>query len=320
MMYLDDGPMGALPKPDFILSYPYLCDPHAKWWEVEAHYFDVPVISIDGPFLFSNKIEEYQVKWLVEEFKKVFAAIEQITGHKFDYDRFKEVMNLSSQAREAFWEVLKLRQTIPCPRGLREVVGDLFYIVTQMGTQEAVDYFTMLRDDVKERAENKIGIVPEERFRLIWDNIPLWYRLQLIDYFAEKGAVFVMDSYPTTNWVGFHFDGGHFDPEKPFESLAWNELHKNAWLSLDLQMKRFERMVREWHCDGVVFHSNRGCQILSRAVPEKERLVRERTGVLTMSFEAEMADPRSLHEAEVKARIDSFLEMLEERKSKTKGG
>jgi hypothetical protein len=35
-----------------------------------------------------------------------------------------------------------------------------------------------------------------------------------------------------------------------------------------------------------------------------------------MTFEAEMADPRSLHEAEVKSRIDSFLEMLEQRKEK----
>ncbi len=75
-------------------------------------------------------------------------------------------------------------------------------------------------------------------------------------------------------------------------------------------------MVDEWHCDGAVFHSNRGCQTLSRAVPEKERLFRERTGALSMSFEADMGDPRTLREAEVKARIDSFLEMLGQRKSK----
>jgi len=35
-----------------------------------------------------------------------------------------------------------------------------------------------------------------------------------------------------------------------------------------------------------------------------------------MSFEAEMADPRSLYEAQVKARIESFLETLEQKKSK----
>ncbi len=316
MMWLNDGPYGALPKPDFVLSYPMICDPHAKWWEVEARYFKVPLLRLDGPMIFREKPDKFELDWMVTEIKKLFSQISGITGKKFDYDRFKEVMNLSSQARELWTEIALYRQAIPCPRGLREVVGDLFYVVTQLGTPGAVEYFTMVRDDVKERVKHKVGILPQEKFRLIWDNIVLWYRLQLIDYFGEKGAAFVIDTYPTPNWLGFHFDGGHYDPEKPFESLVLSNLYINQNLSLDLQMKRFEKMVREWHCDGAVFHSNRGCQTLSRAVPEKERLFRERTGALSMSFEAEMGDPRSLREAEVKARIDSFLQMLGQRKSK----
>ncbi len=316
MMWLEDGPYGALPKPDFILANPWTCDPHAKWFEFEAKYFKVPVLTFDGPFRFSEKIEKHQLDWVVGELKKLFASMEQITGKKFDYDRFKEVMKLSSQARELYWEIQEYRKALPCPWGLREVAGDLFYVVTQLGTPEAVEYFTMVRDGVRERVKNGIGILPQEKFRLIWDNIPLWYRLQLIDYFSERGAVFAMDSSPTTYWLGFHFDGGHFDPEKPFESLAMNELHKDAYLCLELQSRRWQRMVKEWHCDGAVFFSNRGCQIFSRAVPEKERVFRERTGAICMDFEAEMADPRSLYEAQVKAKIDSFLEMLGQRKSK----
>lgn len=316
MMWLEDGPYGALPKPDFIFANPYTCDPHAQWFEFEARHFNVPVVRFDGPMRFTTKVEKHELEWEVAELKKLFASIGQIIGKKFDYDRFKEVMRLSSQARELYWEIQELRKASPCPRGLRELVGDLFYIVAMLGTQECVDYFTMVRDDVKERAKHKIGVLPQEKYRLIWDNIVIWYRLQLIDYLAERGAVFAMDSYPTTNWLGYHFDGHHFDPEKPFESLALNEMHKNAFLSLELQMQRFKRMVDEWHCDGAVFFSNRGCQILSRAVPEKERMFREKTGALAMSFEAEMADPRSLYEAQVKARIDSFLEMLEQEKNR----
>jgi benzoyl-CoA reductase/2-hydroxyglutaryl-CoA dehydratase subunit BcrC/BadD/HgdB len=314
MMWLEDGPMGALPKPDFIIAYPMLCDPHAKWWEVTARYFQVPLFRFDGPFNFTGKVEKHHIDWVASQIKDLFAFMEGVLGRKFDYDRFQEVMRLSSQAMELYWEVQEYRKAIPCPRGLRETVGDLFYIVTQMGTQEAVDYFTMVRDHVKERVENKIGILPEEKFRLIWDNIPLWYRLQLIDYFSERGAVFAIDSYPTTVWTGYLFDGGHIDPEKPFESLALYHLYHDPLLSLEVQMKRFERMVKEWHCDGAVFYANIGCQILTRATPEKERLFRERTGGLSMSFEAMMADPRSLYEAEVKARIDAFLETLAEKK------
>ena len=36
-----------------------------------------------------------------------------------------------------------------------------------------------------------------------------------------------------------------------------------------------------------------------------------------MSFEAEMADPRTLDEVQVKVKIDTFLEMLEQKKPTT---
>lgn len=315
MMWLEDGPYGALPKPDFIIAYPLACDPHAKWWEIVARHFQVPLFRFDGPFLFRGRVETHELEWVSSQLSRLCAFIEEVTGRKFDYDRFKEVVKLSAKAMELYWEIQEHRKAIPCPRGLRETVGDQFYLVTQLGTPEAVEYFTMVKEDVGERVEKGIGVVPQERFRLIWDNIPIWYRLQLIDYFSEQGAVFAIDNYPTNNWVGYYFDGGRVDPENPFESLALFHLYKNRNISLNFQMKRLERMVKEWHCDGAVFFSNRGCQILSRAVPEKERLFRERTGAWSMSFEAEMADPRSLHEAEVKARIDAFLEMLERRKN-----
>lgn len=316
IMWLEEGPYGPLPQPDVIMAYPYICDPHAQWWQIAARHFNnVPLFILDGNFFFKNQKERHQLEWQVAQLQRFCSFLEEVTKRKFDYDRFKEVMKLSGEARRLYREISEYRKAIPCPRGLRETVGDLFYLNTQMGTKEAVEYFTMVRDLVKGRVKHKVGIVPNEKFRLIWDNIVIWYKLQLIDYFAERGAVFTIDTYPTTMWEGYYFSGGTVDPERPFESLAEIQLTRFIYRSLNLQMEWLERMVREWHCDGAVFFSNRGCQTFSRGVPEKERLFRERTGALTMSFEAEMADPRSMHEAEVLSRVDSFLETLEQRKS-----
>lgn len=314
MMWLNEGPYGSPPpKPDFILTTNVTCDPHAKWFELYAEYYQVPLLTLENPYI-HGKVEPHQVEFVVNNLKELFATVEQITGIKFDYDRFQKVMRLGFQARELFGEIQWLRSAVPCPRGLREVVGDLFFMVAMLGLPETVEYFTLLRDDVKERVQNKIGVLPKEKFRLIWDNIPLWYWLQLFDYFGERGAVFVTDSYPTATWAGLQFEGGHLDLENPLESLALLQLQQDPYLSLDMKIKRFEKMAREWHCDGAVLYSNRGCQVLSGPVQTKEKLIRERAGILTMNFEAEMADPRSLHQAEVKARIDSFLEALELRK------
>lgn len=316
MMWAEEGPYGALPKPDLILSYPYICDPHSQWWEITSRYFNAPLFRLDGNFFFQSQIERHELEWQVNQLQRLCSFMEEVTGRKLDYDRFKEVMRLSAQAKELYFEIQEYRKTIPCPRGLRETVGDLFYLVSQMGTPGAVEYFTMVRDLVKERVKHKVGVTPQEKFRLIWDNIVIWYKLDLIDYLSEKGAVFAIDAYPTGMWEGYYFNGGRIDPEKPWESLAEIQLTRIIYLSLNLQMQWFERMVREWHCDGAIFFSNRGCQTFSRGVPEKERLFQERTGALAMSFEAQMADPRSFFEADVKARIEAFLEILEQRKGK----
>lgn len=314
MMWLEDGPLGALPKPNLIIAYPLLCDAHSKWWEIEAKYFGVPLFKLDGPFIFSGQPEPHQVEWMAGELRRLCAFIEQVIGRKFDYDRFKEAIRLSAQAYQPWWEVQKLRKSIPCPRGLREGVGDLFYVVTQLGTPGAVEYFTMLRDYTKKMVENNVGILPKERFRLVWDNIPIWYRLQLIDYFSERGAVFCMDTYSTAMWAGGYFENIYLDPEKPFESLALLHLYKHQHRGLEAQMNTFEKIVKEWHCDGAVFFCNRSCQILSRSLKDRERLLKERMGIPSLDFEAEMADPRSLAEADVKAKIDAFLELLEQTK------
>lgn len=318
MMWLEDGPYGALPKPDFVIGNTFTCDAYSKWFEIYARYFQVPLFRLDGPFNLSGKPRRYEIEWMANQQRKLCTFIEEITGKKLDYDRLREVVKLADQACELYLEIQEYRKAIPCPRDFRETLGDAFYLIVQRGTPQAVEYFTMVRDNVKEMVENKIGILPQERLRLIWDNVPPWYRLSLLDYFGQRGAVFCTDTYPTAHWIGYHFDGGHLDPEDPFETMSEYQLYYFVLRGMEAQTKMLERMVKEWHCDGAVFFNNRNCLILSRAVPAREELFRERTGLPSMSFEAEMADPRSLDEIQVKAKIDAFLEMLEQRKAITK--
>lgn len=314
MLFLNNGPYGALPKPDIVIGNPIGCDPYTKWWEAWAKEYQVPFFIFDVPFNFSGEIQEHELQWVVSELKRLVSFIEEHKLAKFDYAKFQRSIMLAGKAFDLFQEVLNMRKAIPCPRGLRETVGDIFYIVTQVGKQEAVDYMTLLVEDSRERVQHKIGILPQEKFRLFYDNIPIWYRLQLIDYFAQKGAVFVVDEYTNFVWSGYYFIGGRFDPEKPFESLALKLLWVFNNVGLLPILKTYQRCIAEWHCDGAVFFSNRSCKNLSGENIDKAVVLKEKFGIPSMSFEAEMADPRSLYEAEVKARIDAFLELLEQKK------
>ena len=314
MLYEETGPLGKMQKPDLVIGYTGVCDPYVKWWETWAQEYDVPCYIFDMPFNFTGEFQEHEMEWMTSSLK---GFVDFVEGHKlgkFDEAKFQEAVALSIQAMDLFWEIYEMKKAVPCPRGLREVVGDLFYVVTSLGRQEAVDYFTILAEDTRERVQNGVGIIPEEKFRILWDNIPLWYRLNLIDYLSERGAIIPTDGYIPTIWLAPYLDGRKLSPDRPWESMALRMWSCTQNATAAVNNKRYGKLVQDWHCDGAVFFSNRSCIGITQVVMDKIAYLREQCGIPSISFQAEMADPRSFPEEDVLAQIDAFLEMLEQEK------
>ena len=67
-------------------------------------------------------------------------------------------------------------------------------IVFHMGTQLAYDFFKDLYDELKDKVDNGIGAIPDEKHRLIWGGgLPPWFALTDFNYFKSKGAVFPVE-------------------------------------------------------------------------------------------------------------------------------
>ena len=63
-----------------------------------------------------------------------------------------------------------------------------------------MDYYTELLAEMKDRVAGGISAVENERYRLLWDNLPVWYRTKwLSEKFAAHGACLVADTY-TSAW------------------------------------------------------------------------------------------------------------------------
>ncbi len=313
MMYREEGPMGRLPKPDFIVGMVSGCDPHAKWWEIEAAHFGVPLFLMEAPFQLRGEPPRHHRDWMVSEFKRLIAFVQENFPNRFDIDRFRQCMELSGQAHEAFQEIQLLRRQSPCPRNLREILGDLFYLITQPGRPEAVEYFSLLLAQVREAAQDGQQPPTPESFRLYYHNIPLWYRLQTLDWLAAQGAQVVCDHYSQHVWHGFYFDGGSFDPQAPFESLAGKWLGFDNHLGLPLKVARTMRSVAEWGCHGAIFFSNRSCKVYTIGQGEHIRALKEKSQVPCFVFEGEMADPRSFSMESWQERMQVFLDILAEK-------
>ncbi|MCX5997970.1 MAG: 2-hydroxyacyl-CoA dehydratase family protein [Chloroflexi bacterium] len=307
MMGTEGVPLGGLPEPDMIFMPGAGCVPTMKNFQYIARRFPGAKVFLGDPP--PVPIQRYHIDYAVHEIKRIIAFLTEVTGRKMDYDRLGEVVRLSDQACALWDEITGYRRCIPTPISAAEV-GLMFVMVTRQGTRTAVDYLARVRDEVKERAEKGAGIIAEEKVRLFWDNIPLWYNLGLFNYFEKYGGVVVAETYSAAWSI-------RLDVDNPLEALAMKSLMSYPMVSC-VSMKRRKEMVlracRDYHIDGVILHSNKSCLPITLGQMDIKRALHEELGVPSVVIEADHMDPANFSMAQFEARVDAFMEVLLQRK------
>ncbi|GAW93802.1 2-hydroxyacyl-CoA dehydratase subunit D [Calderihabitans maritimus] len=307
-LFGNPGPWGGMPEPDMLIVSRNACTTHVKWWEAMARHLKKPLFVIDMPLQITDRKYEddnpQDLKYIKAQLMDLIAFLEENTGRKLDEDKLRKTAALSDRASQLWNEILEYRKTVPTPMSAADSFTDIFPIVCLPGTQEAVDAYEQLCREVAERAKKKKGVLPEERHRLLWDNIPLWYNLGLYNYFEERGSVFVIESYSTT-W------SGRVDPDDPLTGLA--RKCSKIWLnsSLEIKINNTLKLAREYHVDGAILHSNRSCKSYSIGQVDIQNALKEHLGIPSIILEADMADVGKYADGPVKTRIDAFLELLD---------
>ncbi|HOG16636.1 MAG TPA: 2-hydroxyacyl-CoA dehydratase [Syntrophales bacterium] len=308
---VNGGPIGGLPRPDMLVCCTNICGTVLKWYEVQARYFGCPLFILDTPFCHTGFHDEMR-RYVRRQLDEYIAFLESAAGRRFDYDRLKEVGRLSIEGQRLWQAVLDTAAHRPAPLSAFDAFFHLALIVTLRGQQQTIDYYRMLLAEMNERIAAGIGAVPDERYRLLWDNLPVWFRTKwLSEKFAAAGACLVADTY-TSAWCG---SLKYADENNFLESMA--ECYTRIYLNIgvDEMARMVVDMVDKYAADGLVMHSNRSCKPYSLGQYDIQRLVQERRGIPTLMIEADMVDERSFAEGPTETRIEAFMEMLKTRKA-----
>ena len=161
----------------------------------------------------------------------------------------------------------------PSPMTAFDAFFHMALIVTLRGTQEVIEYYTALLATMKDRVARGIGAVPNEKYRLLWDNIPIWHRMKwLSKKFASHNACLVADTY-TSAWCS---TSKYINLEKPIDSMA--EVYTRIYLNIgvDEMAKMVIEMIDKYDVDGVVLHSNRSCKPYSFGQLDIQKIVRRK--------------------------------------------
>jgi benzoyl-CoA reductase/2-hydroxyglutaryl-CoA dehydratase subunit BcrC/BadD/HgdB len=286
-----------------------ICGTVLKWYEVQARYYKVPLFILDTPFChteFSDEARKY-VRKQVDEYIKF---LEMACGKKCDFDRMAEVGKLSVRGQRLWQEVLDTAAHKPAPLSAFDAFFHLALIVTLRGTRTVIDYYTGLLEEMKERIASGISAVPHEKYRLLWDNLPVWYKTKwLSEKFAAHDACLVADTY-TSAWCG---SLKYIDENDFLGTMAegYSRIYLN--IGVDEMAETVIEMVDKYDADGVVMHSNRSCKPYSLGQYDIRRIVQEKRNIPTLMIEADMVDERSFSESQIETRIDAFMEVLKAR-------
>jgi len=305
--YEKELPEGGLPKPDFLVTTTCACDTHLKWFQVASRLYKVPLFLLDVPYNVgggdSAHLDKAHVEYYVSQLEELFAFLEKQAGAKLDLNRLRETLALSNRTSQLWIEVQDYRKTVPSPMDARDAFSAVFFMLCIPGSQLAVDYYTQLRDEVRQRTKDGIGVVEDEKFRLVWDNLPLWFNLKIFEYLNSLGAVVVAEVFSHT-WAG------SLNPSKPFESLARKYLPNLANSSIQRRVDIILSLVKDFHVNGVVLPTNWGCRMMSIGETIVRDVVYKKLGVPSLIIDVDSSDWRIYNEAQVKDRFETFFETL----------
>ena len=303
---VNGGPIGGLPKPDMLVCCNNICGTVLKWYEVQARFFNVPLFILDTPMIHTEFTDEAR-RYVRRQLDEYIAFLEAHCGKKMDHDRLAEVGRLSLAGQKLWQKVLDTTIHKPAPMSAFDAFFHLALIVTLRGTQTVIDYYDELLKEMKERIEKGISAVPDEKIRLLWDNLPVWFRTKwLSEKFAAHGACLVADTY-TSAWCS---SMKYLNEDDFLGSMAEGYSHIYLNIGVDAMAEEVVRMIDRYEVDGIVMHSNRSCKPYSLGQYDIRRIVQEKRNLPSLLVEADMTDARSFSESQIETRIDAFMEII----------
>jgi len=304
----ESPPMGGIGEPDLLLLTSCACTHYFKWWDALHEIYGKPLIFVNTPRVMEPQSEPvFYMGYAMREIEQAIADINKVMGVKITNDKLSQAVRLSGEVVDYWQKILELNKAVPCPMDLTDLSNALFVLIVLVGTQEGVDLMKKVYDETKQRVAEGKGVLSkeEEKHRLLWINIPFWYKLGMFGRFEDRGCVFPFSDYTQYIWGTTRMDSS-----KPIESLARKALEGELNTSVDNQIDKLLKDIKEYRVDGVIAHSNRSCRILSVGVLDAVRIIRETLDIPTLVLDCDHTDERVYSDADIMNRIDGFLEML----------
>jgi benzoyl-CoA reductase subunit B len=319
-----EHPMAQIPKPTLTVLT-NACNTYIKWAEIWERMYGTPTFTIDIPgtrqegliTLPGQRDFEADRRYVEVQLRELITVCEEVTGTKFDMDKFREVLGYANTMSRCWKRILELNAASPSLfNALTD--GTIYLGVANglRGTKEGAEYFERLVEEMEYKAANGIGQTIEEEYRLLFVGVPCYPIFRRFnELFTDWGGTFVNSTYLWFASGGTN-RGFEYDLDNPLESLAEGVLIsvRDAMDSMFHQNAVLADMAEDFDIDGIIYHPIKSCRTVSTGLADGRKHMSEKLGIPSLFIESDMMDRRVVSEAQMKNRIDAFFEGLASRR------
>ena len=294
----------SLPRPDVLVYNTNQCRDVQDWLMWYARHFGVPCVGVHT-HRGLPEVTETHIEDVAGQIRGLIPTLEEVSGRKFDMDRFREVVGLSRRCSELWRRTLETAAAVPSPLTFFDGCIHMGPAVVLRGTQTAVDYYEELLPELEKRIQDGVGALEEERFRVYWEGMPIWGKLrELSGLFWDLKTCVVASTY-CNSWI---FE--QFDPERPFESMA--RAYTELFIVRDDGWKEgyIERMVRQFKVNGIIFHDAKTCPNNTNSRYGMPQRLQERLGIPCVTVHGDLNDLRLYSEEQTRTQIEALVEQM----------
>ncbi len=308
----NDSPTFGLPAPQMLVSDNNNCSLLVKWFDVHHRQMGIPHYIVDVPFCYSPQREKDR-KYIVEQFRGLIRAIEEKSGQRHDMDRVREAMQYTSEGLAHWKRFLSLAAHRPSAITAFDSFVQMAPFLTLRGTPQFAEHYRLLADETEQLVADSRFPVPNEKYRLFWDNIAPWHQLRNMSArLAQMDANIIGATY--TQCIGTV--EGSFQPHlyaggDPLDYMARTQ---NAYVcphGMELRSRAMAEAVETLGVDGIVFASNRSCKPYSITQIDQMKQMTETLGIPAVMIDVDHADARKFSQETAYLRIEALLESIE---------
>jgi len=296
----------TVPRPDVLVYNTNQCKEVQDWFSWYSREFDAPIFGIQTP-VGVDEVSDVHIEHIARQMEDLTHDIARTFDILYDPEELKRVLALSKRCSELWEEVLETAAHEPSPMSFFDATIHMAPAVVLRGTQQAIDYYDMLLEELNEKKKDGEGAIDNEMFRLYWDGMPIWGRLRKhSELFARNSACIVASTY-CNSWI---FKA--FDPDDPFRSMARAYTELFIVRSEDAKMRYISKMARQFKVQGIIYHDARTCPHNTNSRYGMPQRLEKEIDIPFLVIDGDLNDTRCLSDEQIVTSVEAFIEQLEE--------